>query len=97
MAMPLWVCGCLDRMPLDMEAQSLLRFTSTGRRQHSRVWRCGQSPGDRATTSVESHDNGETMHIILAGVLAGGVVLLLWLVESFYESEKKPVRRIVKK
>ena len=35
------------------------------------------------------------MHIILAGALLGGVVLLLWLVEFFYEAEEKPVRHIV--
>ena len=37
------------------------------------------------------------MHIILAGGFMAGVILLYWLVESFYESEKKPVRRNVKK
>lgn len=37
------------------------------------------------------------MHIILAGVFMAGVLLLHWLVESFYESEKKPVRRNVRK
>lgn len=80
-----------------MEAQSLLSFTSTGHRQHNRAWRCGQSPGDQAMTSVESDDNGETMHIILAGVLVGGAVLLFWLLDVFYESESKPIRRVVKK
>jgi hypothetical protein len=80
-----------------MEAQSLLRFTSTGHRQRDRAWRCGQSPGDQTTTAVESHDNGETMHIILAGVLAGGAVLLVWLLDVFHESESKPVRRVVRK
>ena len=82
---------------MDMEAQSLLRFTSTGHRQRNRAWRCGESLGDRTTASVESHDNGETMHIILAGVLVGGVVLLVWLLDVFYESESKPVRRVVRK
>jgi hypothetical protein len=37
------------------------------------------------------------MQIILAGVFVAGVVLLYWLVESFYESEKEPVRRNVRK
>lgn len=37
------------------------------------------------------------MHIILAGALLGGVVLLLWVVECFYESEKEPVHRNVRK
>jgi hypothetical protein len=37
------------------------------------------------------------MHIIVAGALVGGVVLLLWLVEFFYEAEEKPVRHIVRK
>lgn len=80
-----------------MEAQSLLRFTSTGRRQRNRAGSCGQSPGDRAMTSVESQDNEGAMQIILAGVFVAGVVLLHWLVESFSESEKEPVRRNVRK
>ncbi len=37
------------------------------------------------------------MHIILAGVFMAGVLLLYWLVEGFYESEKEPVRRNVRK
>jgi hypothetical protein len=37
------------------------------------------------------------MHIILAGVFMAGVLLLHWVVESFYESEEKPVRRTVRK
>lgn len=37
------------------------------------------------------------MHIILAGVFVAGVVLLHWVVQSFYESEEKPVRRNVRK
>lgn len=37
------------------------------------------------------------MHIILAGGFIAGVLLLYWLVESFFESEKEPVRRNVRK
>lgn len=37
------------------------------------------------------------MHIILAGALVGGIVLLYWLAESFYESECVPVRRNMRK
>jgi hypothetical protein len=37
------------------------------------------------------------MHIILAGALLGGLVLIHWILKSLYESEDKPVRRNVRK
>jgi len=37
------------------------------------------------------------MHIILAGALLGGVVLIHWVLESLCELEKEPVRRNVRK
>jgi hypothetical protein len=37
------------------------------------------------------------MHIILAGALFGGLVLIHWVLKSLYESEKEPVHRSVRK